>query len=81
LIIADLASEIRVSRSAVARTFQLSTREAELAELFSTGLRVDAIAARMGISANTARIHLRNVFAKTGCANQVELARLFAHMP
>jgi DNA-binding CsgD family transcriptional regulator len=81
LIIADLSCELRVSRSAVACTFQFSTREAELAELFSTGLRIDAIAARMGISPHTARIHLRNVFAKTGCANQVELARLFAHMP
>jgi DNA-binding CsgD family transcriptional regulator len=81
LVVADLTSEARVSRSAVARTFQFSAREAELAELFSSGLRIDAIAVRMGISSNTARIHLRNVFAKTGCANQVELARLFAHMP
>jgi DNA-binding CsgD family transcriptional regulator len=81
LVVADLTSEARVSRSAVARTFQFSAREAELAELFSSGLRIDAIAGRMGISSNTARIHLRNVFAKTGCANQVELARLFAHMP
>jgi DNA-binding CsgD family transcriptional regulator len=65
----------------VTKVFTLSEREAELAELFASGLRVDAIAGRMRISVNTARVHLRNVFAKTGCTSQIELARTFAHMP
>jgi DNA-binding CsgD family transcriptional regulator len=81
LIVTDLLSSVHVSRSAVAKVFQLSEREAELAELFASGLRIDSIAPRMGISVNTARVHLRSVFAKTGCASQVELARTFAHMP
>lgn len=81
LIITDLLSSVHVSRAAVTKVFHLSDREAELAELFASGLRIDAIAPRMGISVNTARVHLRNVFAKTGCASQIELARTFAHMP
>jgi DNA-binding CsgD family transcriptional regulator len=81
LIVTDLLSSVHVSRAAVTKVFLLSEREAELAELFASGLRIDAIAPRMGISVNTARVHLRNVFAKTGCASQVELARTFAHMP
>jgi DNA-binding CsgD family transcriptional regulator len=81
LIITDLLSSVHVSRGAVAKVFHLSEREAELAELFASGLRIDAIAPRMGISVNTARVHLRNVFAKTGCASQIELARTFAQMP
>jgi DNA-binding CsgD family transcriptional regulator len=81
LVITDLLSSIHVSREAVAKVFNLSDREAEFAELFSCGLRIDAIAARMGIAHNTARVHLRNVFAKTGCASQIELARTFAHLP
>lgn len=81
LIIADLVSPMHVSRSAVARAFHLSEREAELAELFASGLRLEAIAKRMGIAINTARIHLRSTFMKTGCRNQVELARLLAQMP
>jgi DNA-binding CsgD family transcriptional regulator len=81
LIITDLLSSVHVSRAAVTKVFHLSEREAELAELFASGLRIDAIAPRMGISVNTARVHLRNVFVKTGCASQIELARTFAHMP
>jgi DNA-binding CsgD family transcriptional regulator len=81
LIITDLLSSVHVSRAAVTKVFHLSDREAELAELFASGLRIDAIALRMGIAVNTARIHLRNVFTKTGCASQIALARTFAHMP
>ena len=81
IVISDLVSEVHVNRATVARLFQLSAREADFAELFASGLRIDAIAALMGISINTARIHLRHVFQKTACANQIELARTFARMP
>ncbi len=81
LVITDLLSSIHVSREALGMVFHLSDREAEFAELFGSGLRIDAIARRMGIAVNTARVHLRNVFAKTGCASQIELARTFAYMP
>ncbi len=81
LVITDLLSTVHVSREAVAKVFNLSDREAEFAELFSSGLRIDAIATRMGIALNTARVHLRHVCAKTGCASQIELARTFAHIP
>jgi DNA-binding CsgD family transcriptional regulator len=81
LIITDLLASVHVSREAVARVFHLSDREAEFAELFASGLRIDAIAPRMGIAVNTARVHLRRVCAKTGCASQIELARTFARMP
>jgi DNA-binding CsgD family transcriptional regulator len=69
-----------IDRFAVAIVFGLSNREAEFAELFSRGLRLEDIAPRMGVTINTARVHLRHVLAKTGCANQVELARRFALM-
>jgi DNA-binding CsgD family transcriptional regulator len=81
VIIADLKPDVQISRTAVARTFSLTAREAEFAELFAGGNRIEAIASRMAVTPNTARVHLRNVFAKTGCANQVELARKFALMP
>jgi DNA-binding CsgD family transcriptional regulator len=81
LVISDFLSSTHVSRVAVASVFSLSDREAEFAELFASGLRNEAIALRMGISVNTARVHLRNVFAKTGCASQIELSRTFAQIP
>jgi DNA-binding CsgD family transcriptional regulator len=63
------------------RVFRLSVREAHFAELFAAGYRIDAIAQAMGVTPNTARVHLRHVFAKTGCSNQIELARKFACIP
>jgi len=81
VVISDLFSEPDIHHASVARLFQLTRREADLAELMASGLRIDTAAELMGISVNTARIHLRNVFQKTGCASQVELARMFTRMP
>jgi len=81
LVISDLVSAARMSRASVAQVFRLTEREAEFAELFASGLCIATIADQMGISAHTARVHLRHVLAKTGCASQIELARRFAYMP
>lgn len=81
LIVVDLLQQDSVSRGAVASLFGFSDREAELADFFSQGMRVDEIAEAMGIAVNTARVHLRSVFNKTGCGSQIELARLFALVP
>lgn len=81
LVIVDLLQQDSVSRTAVASLFGLSDREAELADYFSQGMRLDEIAQAMGVAANTARVHLRSVFTKTGCNSQIELARLFALVP
>jgi DNA-binding CsgD family transcriptional regulator len=81
VIIADLASTSHMDRTSAMRVFRLSVREAHFAELFAAGYRIDAIAEAMGVTPNTARVHLRHVFAKTGCSNQIELARKFACIP
>lgn len=81
LAIVDLLRNDSVQRTAVAALFGLSDREAELADHFSKGLRIDEIASAMGIAPNTARVHLRSVFVKTGCTSQIELARIFALVP
>jgi DNA-binding CsgD family transcriptional regulator len=81
VIIADLASTSHMDRVSAMRVFRLSAREAHFAELFAAGNRIEAIASAMGVTPNTARVHLRHVFAKTGCSNQIELARKFACIP
>lgn len=81
IAIADLSFRSKVRRDAVGRLFCLSEREAELAELFALGCRVQEIALQMRVAVNTARVHLRSVFQKTGCSSQVELARKFASLP
>jgi DNA-binding CsgD family transcriptional regulator len=81
VIIADLAGGSHMDRASAMGVFRLSEREAHFAELFAAGCRIDTIAERMGIAVNTARVHLRNVFTKTGCSNQIELARKLAQLP
>jgi DNA-binding CsgD family transcriptional regulator len=77
IAVSDLVESPPIDRSIIAAVFHFSAREAELGELFSNGLRIEEIAPRMGVAMNTARVHLRNVLAKTGCASQIELARTF----
>ena len=81
LVVAELINGNDVSRSELSSVFGLSEREAELAECFSKGMRLEQIAPMMGVSINTARMHLRNVFLKIGCCTQVELARMIARVP
>ena len=81
IAIMDLKCGGQIERSTVAMLFGLSEREAEFAELFSEGHRLQEIAKRMGVALNTARVHLRNVFVKTGSSSQIELARLFTLLP
>lgn len=68
-------------RHALASLFSLSSKEARLAELLCRGLRLDAASQVMGISRNTAKIHLRHVLEKTGTSGQVDLARLLSQLP
>lgn len=81
LVVAELIDGNEVSRSELSSVFGLSEREAELAEWFSKGMRVEQIAPAMGVSLNTARMHLRHVFQKCGCCTQVQLARVIARVP
>ena len=74
----DLLVGFWLDRSNAERLFKLSVKESEFAELFSQGQRIETVAQRMGISLNTARLHLRHVFAKTGCCSQVELTRMLS---
>jgi DNA-binding CsgD family transcriptional regulator len=80
IIIMDLRAAEIPRRASLAKVFSLTDKEAALTELFGHGNDLETIAAAMGISENTARVHLRNVFLKTGVANQVSLARLLGRL-
>lgn len=60
------------------QAFTLSARESEIATLLLGGHSVGSVAERLRISVATARVHLRNVFAKTGVTRQSELIRLLS---
>jgi DNA-binding NarL/FixJ family response regulator len=52
----------------------LTTRELEVLELVTAGLRNKEIAGRLGISENTAKFHLRNILEKLHAESRTELA-------
>ena len=79
--IIDPEEKKSVDHAALASIFSLSKREAELAEHLGVGRSLEDAAERMGITHNTVRNHLHNVFLKTDTHNQIDLARLLAHLP
>lgn len=56
--------------------YSLTTVEARLAAWLLQGKSVDAAAATMGITVNTARAYLKRIYQKTGVRRQPELMRL-----
>jgi DNA-binding CsgD family transcriptional regulator len=80
IMIVDLRAAEMPRRAILAKLFSLTDKEAELTELFAQCNDLETIALAMAISENTARVHLRNVFLKTGVAGQVSLARLLGRL-
>ena len=56
--------------------FQLTLREIEVASAILGGHSLDSLAARLGISRNTARVHLQSLFRKTCTNRQSDLVRV-----
>jgi len=70
----ELASEPPFQ--AITRLFGFTPAEASLALMLSNGLTLDEASGQLNVSRNTARTHLRSVFAKTGVSRQPMLVRL-----
>lgn len=62
--------------SQLRRLFGLSPTEAKLCAALAAGATMQEFAAAAGITANTAKTHLRGVFAKTDTSRQTDLVRL-----
>ncbi len=62
-------------------TYGLTHAEARVAGRLAQGQRLSEIARDLGISINTVRGHLKQVFAKTGTHRQAELVRLVLSGP
>ncbi len=52
---------------------ELSLREAEVLKLISEGASNGEISAKLFITENTVKFHVRNILKKTGCSNRTEL--------
>ncbi|PLP60488.1 hypothetical protein CYK37_04960 [Mesorhizobium loti] len=62
------------------QAFGLTRAEAEIAVLLSQGMRLRQIAEQKAISYETARAHLRSIFAKTGASRQADLIVLTGNL-
>ena len=58
----------------MASEVELSDREIEILKLVATGVSNKEIAYQLGISPNTVKVHLRNVFTKIGASSRTEAA-------
>tara|TARA_R110000823_G_scaffold130015_15_gene258015 strand:+ start:7175 stop:8308 length:1134 start_codon:yes stop_codon:yes gene_type:complete len=76
LFISDPQQAAEPPQRVVSRLFDLTPTEANLALLLANGMSLDEASEKLSISRNTARAHLRAVFAKTGVARQSGLVRL-----
>lgn len=52
----------------------LSYREAQVVDLLCIGCNGKEISSELGISLHTVRTHVRNIYAKLGVSNRLELA-------
>lgn len=71
----------RISRGFLARAFRLTASEAEVVVELFDGLSIPVVAARLGVSINTVKTHLKNVFMKCEVRSQGELIKLVALGP
>ncbi|SOZ19425.1 putative transcriptionat regulator, LuxR family [Cupriavidus taiwanensis] len=76
VFIRDPAGSPRNTHASLRKLFHLTPTEIELALLMVDGLTLDEAAARLGVKKNTARAHLRGIFAKTGATRQAVLVKM-----
>jgi DNA-binding CsgD family transcriptional regulator/PAS domain-containing protein len=76
LYVADLEHGVLRRREALRELYGLTEAETQLVELLCQGSSLDEAAVARGVTMNTARSQLKQVFAKTHTSRQSELVRL-----
>jgi DNA-binding CsgD family transcriptional regulator len=76
VMILDSALPIETTEAELRQLYGLTATEARLANHLMEGLALEDCCEAMGIRRTTARMHLRNIFAKTGVRRQGELVSL-----
>lgn len=72
----DLAHAVRQVETPASRRYGLTARELELVAAIVAGASNRDIAVQLGISLQTVKHHLTNIFDKTGASSRLELALL-----
>jgi DNA-binding CsgD family transcriptional regulator len=77
----DPALQAASRAEAMRALFGLTPTESRVAEHLLAGLETNELAARMAITQQTARFHIKRILAKTGTRRQTELMRLMLSLP
>ena len=76
VFISDPEQSTAPPREVLGQLFGFTPAESDLALFLAKGLSLDEASAALDIRRNTARAHLRSIFAKTGVSRQAMLVRL-----
>lgn len=76
VMILDSAQPVDTAEAELKQLYGFTATEARLANHLMEGLSLEDCCSAMGIRRTTARMHLRNIFAKTGVRRQGELVSL-----
>jgi DNA-binding CsgD family transcriptional regulator len=71
----------RVNAELLASLYGLTQMQSQLAAALYSVARLDAAAARCGVTLNTAKTHMKRVFSKCGVSSKAEFLRLLALGP
>lgn len=80
VFVAPASTQPQMPAAALALLYDLTPAETRIVGLISEGVGQAEIAARLGITQNTVKTHLKRVFAKTGTSRRAEVVRLIASL-
>ncbi len=81
LFAADPERPVEVDPRRLTRIYGLSRAEARVAALLATGKRLHEVAAALGLTYETVRKHLKQIFSKTSSERQADLVRTLSLGP
>ncbi|MBK8174065.1 MAG: hypothetical protein IPK66_01795 [Rhodospirillales bacterium] len=81
LFIGDPERTVDIDPRQLVRMYGLSRAEARVAVLLAKGLRLEQAAQHLGLTYETVRKHLKQIFSKTGTDRQAELVRTLTSGP
>jgi DNA-binding CsgD family transcriptional regulator len=76
IMVLDSALPVETTQAELRQLYGFTATEARLANHLMEGLALEDCCEAMGVRRTTARMHLRNIFAKTGVRRQGELVSL-----
>ena len=76
IFLSETSRPIEFDPHRLEKLYKFTPAEAQVARLLVQGLKLQDSAASLGVSLNTVKTHLRNIFDKIGCDRQAEVVRI-----